>query len=90
MTEVTKQLQVQIALADAAQSQMRAAFFMQRVNSGMYKDRLGKVFYGSPESGGQPLTEEELLRDEMATVHQHIRNAEDHLDHAKEVLWSVV
>jgi hypothetical protein len=41
---------------------------------------------GLPEHGGTPMAEDEILRDEVATMHRHIDRAEKHLDYSKELL----
>lgn len=81
----TQDQQFQIALADVAQSQLRARYYEQRIQTGVWKERIGKVRQGSHD--GPLLPEEDLLRAEVATLNQHIQLAEDHLDHAKSIAY---
>jgi hypothetical protein len=77
------QLHIQIALARAAQSQLRAHHQEIRIQSKTYLDRLGKVTWGYR---GEPLSEAELLQSEVACMYSHIENAEGHLDYALELI----
>lgn len=81
------QMQFNLALTEAAQSQLRARHFEQRVVTGAYRERLGKAFIGGlPEHGGVPMTEDELRQSDLATMHRHITLAEEHIEHAKGLL----
>lgn len=68
-----------LAIAEATQSQLRARYYEQRVVTGAYKEKLGKVKWGT----GIDLTEEELRQSDLGIMHNHIQLAQDHLDHAK-------
>lgn len=61
-----------IALAQARQSQLRAEYFKLRVETGAYITRLNKVFDGH----GRPLTADELMLNELQTMHRHIEIAD--------------
>jgi hypothetical protein len=74
----------QLALVEAAQSQMRAQHYQTRINAETYKARVGHVFHGG--FNGTPLSEAEVLQSEVATMARHITLAESHLDYAKELL----
>lgn len=77
----------QLALVEAQQSQLRAQYYQKRIDTGTWRERIGKVFEGGlPEHGGIPYTEERILQDEVQTMHRHIDWAEQHLDHAKGIL----
>lgn len=87
-TDPKKILQFNLALAQVAQSQLRATHYKQRIDTGVYKDRLGHVWQGGhPDSGGTPVSEEALLREELAIMLRHIKLAQEHLDHATELLY---
>lgn len=76
--------QFQLAILEAQQSQLRATYYAQRIQSGAWRDRIGHVFHGSlPEHGGVPYTEDEVLKSELATMHQHIQLAQEYIEHAK-------
>jgi hypothetical protein len=76
-----------LALAEAAQSQLRARYFEQRIATGVYKEKVGHVFHGFyTDPNKTPYTEEELLREELQTMSRHIALAEEHLDQAKSLL----
>lgn len=76
--------QFQLALLEAQQSQLRARYYEQRIATGTWRERIGKVFRGGlPEHGGVPFTEIEILRDEVNTMYRHIDWAEQHLEAAK-------
>lgn len=65
----------------AKQHQLRAELYATRIASKAYLNRLGKVFKGGlPEHGGTPLSEEEILQDEIATMSIHIDNAQKAID----------
>ena len=72
-------LHFQLALVEARQSQLRAEHFAVRINTGAYKSRLGRVTNGARV----PYTEQQILDDEVATMHRHIQLAEEHLEFAK-------
>ncbi len=74
----------QLAVLEAQQSQLRATYYAQRIQTGAWRDRIGKVFHGAlPEHGGTPYSEDELLKDELATMHRHIQLAQEHIENAK-------
>ena len=81
------QAQFNLSLAEAAQSQLRAQYYQQRITTGVWRERIGKVHVGGlPEHGGVPMAEDAILRDEVATMYRHIDWAEKHLDYSKELL----
>lgn len=87
MTNEKKAACMALALAEAAQSQLRAQYYQKRIETGAWRERIGKVHVGGlPEHGGVPMTEDAILRDEVATMHRHIDWAEQHIDHAKGIL----
>ena len=75
------QSQIQVALLEAQQSHLRARWREQRVASGAYKDRVGKVFHGVTDK--VPFTEQELAEDEIRNMSRHIQLAQEHLEFAK-------
>jgi hypothetical protein len=75
-------MQFNLALAEAKQSQLRAEYYAKRIETGSYKERIGK----SLNLDKTPRTEQEILRDEVGTMHNHITRAEEHLDWAKHYL----
>lgn len=77
-------LKVQLALAEAHQSQLRAAYFQQRIATGVWKEKVGQVRKGGFE--GPLASEDEVLSMEVDTMLRHIHRAEEHLDHVKELL----
>lgn len=78
-------LQFQLALTQAAQSQLRAEHYALRIKTGVFKNR--QVYHGGlPEQGGVLFTEEELMKDELATMKRHIHLAETHIDYAQQIL----
>lgn len=82
-------MRIELSMADAAQSQLRAQFYQKRIETGVWRDRIGKVCSGSlAEYGGTPLPEADILRDEVDTMGRHISIAEQHLDRAKKLLSS--
>ena len=88
--KITPEQQIAISLADAQQSNVRALYYKARVDNGVYKLRVGHAFHGGlPENGGVAFTEQELLADELATMHRHIQLAEGHLDFAKSIAYSM-
>lgn len=85
---MTKVLQFQLALTQAAQSQLRAEHYAVRIQTGVFKSR--QVYRGGlPEHGGVPYTQDELQADEVATMQRHIHLAEAHIEHAQEILSSM-
>ncbi len=78
----------QIALGDASQSQLRAQYYQKRLETGAWRNRLGKAFIASQGSPirAVPMTEEQLLQDEVDIMYQHIAQAEQHLSKAKSIL----
>ena len=59
----------QVIMAQVRQSQLRAEYYRVRVETGAYKDKLGKVWLGgSEDSGGTPATEEQLLHRELENI----------------------
>lgn len=72
----------EFTLANIAQSQLRAKMFMLRIETGAYKDRLGK----SRRLDGTPLTEDEVLKSELGIVDNHVQRAQDHLEWLEENL----
>lgn len=86
-TTAAKICAVNLVLAEAAQSQLRATHYKQRIDTGVYKDRLGHVWQGGlPEHGGTMISTEDLLRDELATMQRHIHLAQEHIDYAQTLL----
>ena len=71
----------QLALAEAAQWQMRARYQEQRIVTGVWKERIGKVHQGAHD--GPLVPEQEILKSEVAIMNRHIGWAEEHLDAAK-------
>lgn len=87
-TNTNKELRAQVALLDVKQCQLRAAYFAKRIETGVYKSRVGHVYRGGlPEHGGVPYTEQEILEDEVRTMNTHIANAEDRLEYAKTLIF---
>jgi len=82
------EIQIQLTLAEVAQSHTRARHFELRLMTGAYKERVGKVYRG-PISDGVLMTEGEIALDEVRTHDAHIRRAEDLLDHAKRLLATI-
>ena len=81
------QAQFALSLTEVAQSQLRAQYYQQRISTGAWRERIGKVYVGGlPEHGGVPMAEDAILRDEVATMYRHIDWAEKHLDYAKGIL----
>lgn len=74
--------QIEIALANVRQSQLRAEHYNTRIQTGVYKDRI--VRHGSMD--GPLYSEAELLKDEVATMNRHIQLAEERLEYAKMLL----
>lgn len=73
-----------LALREAEQSQLRALYYKQRIETGVWKERIGTVFKLTPVRGtNTPLADQEVLKSEIETMHRHINNAEKHLEHAK-------
>jgi hypothetical protein len=85
MTHQIALLQFQLALAEAQQSQTRAHGYATRIQSGIYKTRV--VHHGG--ANGPLFTEEELLANEHATLQRHLHLAEDHLEHAKSIIFTL-
>lgn len=78
---------IQLALVGAQQSQLRARYYEQRIATGAWRDRIGKAFHGFvTDTNKVPLSENELLQDELATMERHIKLAEDWLDSAKSLI----
>jgi hypothetical protein len=81
------QAQFALSLTEIAQSQLRAQYYQQRISTGAWRERIGKVYVGGlPEHGGVLMTEDAILRDEVETMYRHIDRAEKHLDYSKELL----
>lgn len=78
----TMEVAIQIALLSVKQSQLRADYYKVRIESGVYKNRI--VNHGS--INGPLFSDEELLRDEIATMNRHIQNAEEKMDHVQQLL----
>jgi hypothetical protein len=76
------EMQFNLALAEAKQSQLRAEYYAKRIETGSYKERIGK----SLNFDKTPRTEQEILQDEVETMYRHIDLAEKHLDMAKHYL----
>ena len=82
-----KRMRFEVAMAEVAQSQLRARYYEQRISTGAWRERIGKVHVGGlPEHGGVPMAEDAILRDEVATMYRHIQIAEDCLESAKGLL----
>jgi 3-methyladenine DNA glycosylase/8-oxoguanine DNA glycosylase len=80
-------MRIELAMAEAAQSQLRAQYYQKRIETGAWRERSGKVYVGGlPEHGGTPMPDERILRDEVETMYRHIDSADRHLDHAKKLL----
>lgn len=75
------QAHFQLALMEARQAQLRAEHFKVRIDTGVWKDRVGHVRVGG--STGPFANEAICIRDEVQTMNAHIRRAEDCLDAAK-------
>lgn len=75
----TNEMKFMLALAEAKQSQLRAEYYSKRIDTGSYKERVGKSFDGHHN----PRTEQQILQDEVETMYRHISLAEQHLDMAK-------
>jgi hypothetical protein len=71
------QNQINISLASVKQWQLRAEMYRVRIETGVYKTRI--VHKGGLD--GPLMTEEELLKDEIATMNQHIRLAQNQLEY---------
>lgn len=59
-------------------SMLRAQWWLASATSGHYKQR--KVFHGTRTSGGPEFTDDEKLRDAMATAQRHIELAAEFSD----------
>ena len=82
-----KRMRFEVAMAEVAQSQLRARYYEQRITTGAWRERIGKVYLGGlPEHGGVPMAEDEILHDEVQTMNRHIQIAEDRLGTAKSLL----
>lgn len=79
---ITLDAAIQVALLSVKQSQLRADYYKVRIESGVYKDRV--VHHGS--SNGPLFSEEELLKDEVATMQRHIQIAEEKMEHVQHLL----
>ena len=90
---MSKKEKFQVVMMQARQSQLLAEHFKVRIETGVYKERLGhrfKFVQDTHNADGPitkdvqtvPCTEEELLRDEVKVMLQHIRNAQDCLEAA--------
>jgi hypothetical protein len=84
---MTTELKVQLALVEIQQHQLRARYYEQRIANGVYKERLGRVFHGTKAVQEFAYNEEELCRDEISTMNQHISNAQAHIEYAKGLLF---
>jgi len=60
------------------------AYFHARIVSGAYKERVGHVFHGT--LGENPFTEEEVLQDEIETMHRHIKRLKELIDAKEKIL----
>lgn len=78
---IEEQMRFQLSLAEAAQSQLRAQHYAKRIETGVWKERIGRVRIGG--FNGELASEEYILKDEVATMNRHIQLAEDHLNMAK-------
>ena len=76
--KVIQELKIRRALLQVEQSQLRARYYEQRITTGVWKERVGKVTY----LGGEPLPEGEVLRGEVATMERHIQIAQELLEFA--------
>ena len=79
-----KRMRFEVAMAEVAQSQLRARYYEQRISTGAWRERIGKVFRSSAYRD-IALTEE-ILHDEVQTMNRHIQIAEDCLESAKGLL----
>jgi hypothetical protein len=75
--------QVDLAIAEALQSQARASHFGLRVTTRAYQERVVH------DGHGRQLTERELEQDEITTQATHIDLAEQHLNRAKRLLREI-
>lgn len=73
---------IQIALLSVRQSQLRAEMYAARINTGIYKNRI--VHHGSID--GPLYSEQELLKEEVATMNRHIQLAEDKIEFIQQLL----
>ena len=80
-----KRMRFEVAMAEVAQSQLRARYYEQRISTGAWRERIGKVFRSSAYRD-IALTEDEILHDEVQTMNRHIQLAEDRLGTAKSLL----
>ena len=73
----------EFALEQSRIYQLRAQYQMTYINSGAYKEKVGKVFRGGMTSPDRrALTEEEILKNEMAYASAHIKIAYEALEFA--------
>jgi len=82
------EIQIQLALAEVAQSQLRARHFDLRIQTGAWRDRVGHVFIG-PMSDRVLASEEQVLASEVSTHDSHIQRAEELLGYVKQLLAKV-
>ncbi len=80
-----KRMRFEVAMAEVAQSQLRARYYEQRISTGAWRERIGKVFRRSAYRD-IALTEDEIQHDEVQTMNRHIQIAEDCLESAKGLL----
>jgi hypothetical protein len=74
----------QCLMAQVNISLTRAAHFKMRIETGVYKNRVGKVRQGGLD--GPFLTEEQILQDELSTHNSHIQLAQETLENFKRTL----
>ena len=73
----------EFALEQSRIYQLRAQYQMTYINSGAYKEKVGKVFRGGMTSPDRrALTEEEILKNEMECMQRHINLAHESLEFA--------
>ena len=71
----------EFALEQSRIYQLRAQYQMTYINSGAYKEKVGKVFEGWTGEHWS-LTEEEILKNEMECMQRHINLAHESLEFA--------
>lgn len=81
----TQEQRFQLAMMEAAQAQLRAQYQAKRIETGVWKDRIGKVKQGG--LNGPAVPEADLLKDEVQLMHRHIALAQEHIEHGKSVMW---
>jgi hypothetical protein len=69
-------IQLEVLKAQITVAQSYVTYYDARIRTGVYKSR--KVHHGGFD--GPLLTEEELLKDEIQTMHRHIHRMNDLID----------